>query len=354
MLRCRSIVALALAALGILSLGPTARAADHLDAPSLTGNGQRDINDVYAFQSPTNPNNAVFVVTVNPFAGQLSPSTFGENVVYDLLIDNNGDAQPDVTYSTTFSAPTSGRRQDLVMTRNGAAYASGSSVENVTTSTGGTLRADVFDDPFFFDLAGFRNGLNFTGANFFEGADVGAIVLEVPRSELGSDTVGVYARTLVNGQQADRMGRPAINTALIPSARKEEFNQGDPADDPAAFGADVRASIQSLNGGDAAHADQVAGVLLPDLLTFDASNPNGFLNGRRLADDVIDAELNLLSKGAVTTDLVNNDSAFRNAFPYLAAPQVIPLPAAAWMALGTLGGFSGAAWLRRRFRRLKR
>jgi len=73
------------------------QAADHLDAPLLQipGAGDRDINDLYAFQSPTNADNTVFILTVNPFAGQLSGTTFGTEVDYQFQIDNNGDA-PDL------------------------------------------------------------------------------------------------------------------------------------------------------------------------------------------------------------------------------------------------------------------
>ncbi len=46
-----------------------AHSADHLDAPILTGRGDLDVNDVYAFQSPTNANNTVLIMTVNPFCG---------------------------------------------------------------------------------------------------------------------------------------------------------------------------------------------------------------------------------------------------------------------------------------------
>jgi hypothetical protein len=50
----------------------------------------------------------------------------------------------------------------------------------------------------------------------------------------------------------------------------------------------------------------------------DTSSSAGFPNGRRLADDVIDIELGLVTNGAVTSDCVANDSAFTNSFPYLA------------------------------------
>jgi hypothetical protein len=311
----------------------TASAADHLDAPNLAGLGSRDVNDLYAFVSPTNPDHTVLIMTVNPFAGQLSGTTFGTDVLYEFLIDNDGDAIADVSYGTTFAVEAGGS-QVLTTARGGSApdasYATGSTGADIATSGGGTLRAGLFDDPFFFDLVGFRNGFSFTGDDAFAGANVSAIVLEVPSSELGTD-VGIWARTSVGGNQVDRMGRPAINTALIPSSpagRKQAFNEGAPADDPATFSAEVQATIEALNGGDAAHASSVTGVLLPDVLTFNTSNSGGFLNGRRLEDDVIDAELDLLSKGAVTSDGVNgNDVAFPGVFPHLAPANVIPEPA---------------------------
>jgi hypothetical protein len=42
-----------------------------------------------------------------------------------------------------------------------------------------------------------------------------------------------------------------------------------------------------------------------------------------LADDVIDAELNLITEGAITTDCVNNDSTFLGDFPYLGVPNQV-------------------------------
>ncbi len=60
------------------------------------------------------------------------------------------------------------------------------------------------------------------------------------------------------------------------------------------------------------------------MTTFDTLNRTGFLNGRRLDDDVIDAELNLLTDGKLTSDRVGNDSVFRVNVPYLGAP--LPRP----------------------------
>ncbi|MGZ4256276.1 MAG: DUF4331 family protein [Gaiellaceae bacterium] len=62
-------------------------------------------------------------------------------------------------------------------------------------------------------------------------------------------------------------------------------------------------------------------MLLPDILTFDTSSSAGFLNGRKLTDDVIDAELGLITNGAVPGDCVANDSTFLSGFPYLGSPN---------------------------------
>lgn len=313
-------------------------AADHLDAPNLMGDGQADVNDLYAFQSPANADNSVLIMTVNPFA--VPGATFGTDVTYEFNIDNTGDAVFDMTYAATFDAS-----QNLTLTKNGISIATGASSTTIPVTGGGNVLAGRFEDPFFFDLAGFNDGFNFTGADAFAGADISAIVLEVPSSELGG-TIGIQARTVRGGSQVDRKGRPAINTALIPSARKQEFNEAESSNDVANFGGDVNAAIAGLSNQ--TNADNLTPVLLPDLLTFDTSDASGFLNGRQLMDDVIDAELGLLSDGAVTGDMVNgNDVAFPGAFPYL-APANVPEPSSA--LLGVLGLFGLVAACRRRRR----
>ena len=336
-----------------------ARAADHLDAPLLRvqGQGGRDINDIYAFQSPANPANTVLVMTVNPFAGQLNPfgtvseRTFDPAVEYQFLIDNNSDAVADVTYTTTFT-PAVGLAQTLSTTRNGTAVATGGTYANLPVAGGGMVHAALFEDPFFFDFVGFNDGFNFTGADTFAGADVSAIVLEVPSAQLNgaNSNIGVWGRTVVGGSQVDREGRPAINTALIPPGMKDAFNQGAPVNDQANFSNTVRTSLLSLNGGNTAHADQVTALLIPDILTLDTANPAGFLNGRRLQDDVIDTALGAVSNGGVTTDMVAaNDVAFQSTFPYLSPPNVIPEPSA--IVLLVTGLSAVVFFVRRRRRR---
>src|SRR5919199_2857060 len=325
-------IGLMVLALGIGVAALPSGAADHLDGPMVMTDGRLDINDVYAFQSPATAANTVLIMTTNPLAGAQSPTTFHPDGLYDFKIDTNGDAKEDITYSVDFGAPDAAGRQTVTVSRNGTQVGSGMTGADVALNGGGKLRAGMYDDPFFFDLAAFRNNLMFcpggVGTNFFKGLDVLAIVLGVPSTSLGGK-IGGWARAMDGGKQFHRMGGPAINTVFIAGARKDTFNLGQPADDPATFTADVVGVLKALGNSDQA-ANDLAGVLLPDILTFDTASSAGFLNGRKLTDDVIDAELALISGGKVTTDCVANDSNFRNSFPYLAAANAAaPAPAPA-------------------------
>jgi len=314
-----------------------ARAADHLDAPGLTppgGDTRLDITDVYAFQSPSNPDNTVLVMGVNPLAGVLNDGTFRSGASYEFRIDSDGDAKEDLTYKVTFSAPNDSLQQDVTLRKlpahgGGSVLAKGQTGNNISIPGGGSIHAGVFDDPFFFDLNAFLS-INFCdpGTNFFQGLNISAIVLEVPSSRLGSSNVGVWARTVLNDQQIDRMGRPAINTVFIPNnpfepsgtepSQKNAFNATKPRQDQKKFRGEVVDTLEIFYGTGSSTAQALADFLLPDILTVDTSSSAGFPNGRGLADDVIDIELDLVTNGAVTSDCVGNDSAILGSFPYLA------------------------------------
>jgi hypothetical protein len=331
------ILAVLLLALGLV-LGQAALpglAADHLDAPGLTspgGDGRLDINDVYAFQSPANPENTVLIMTVNPAAGVLSPTTFHPSASYEFQVDSDGDAYPNLKYKIRFSAPSLSGEQ-LVMLSGGGLTATGWTGQDIPVRGGGTLRADLFDDPFFFDLNAFlgTDGRTFCDGgenNFFLGLNGTAIALEVPSDLLGDSTVGVWATTMVTNKQIDRMGRPAINTVFIPNnpfeppgsepSQKNAFNMAKPNRDQLLFRSEVVDTLQIFYPVGDPTIDALADFLLPDILTVDTSSAGGFPNGRALADDVIDIELGLVTNGAVTSDCVGNDSAFSGTFPYLA------------------------------------
>jgi hypothetical protein len=55
---------------------------------------------------------------------------------------------------------------------------------------------------------------------------------------------------------------------------------------------------------------------------IDTSSSAGSLNGRRLSDDVIDAELSLITNGKITGDCVANDSTSSNTFPVPREPEL--------------------------------
>ena len=339
-------ITLALALAFGIARGPASLvAADHLDAPGLTppgGDSRLDINDVYAFQSPANANNAVVIVTVNPAAGLLTGQTgFSTTGRYDLEIDLDSDAKPDAGLRFTFGAANGSGVQAWEMKGLAkAAHLKASGITGTTTSlSGGSMvTAGRFDDPFFFDLVNFlASDFSCTPgdgdtSNFFDPPGAGnalntlAIAVEMPRATIGQDSVGIWARTMLDDTQIDRMGRPAINTVFIPNnifepsgsepSQRNAFNVAKPQHDQRDFRGEVVDTLDIFHT--LANANALADILLPDILTVDFSSGAGFLNGRQLANDVIDAELGIVTNGAVTTDCVPTDSAFIPTFPYLA------------------------------------
>jgi hypothetical protein len=319
----------------VLSFAPQhllVRAADHGDAPGVRFDTRLDINDVYAFQSPSQSGNVVFIMTLVPAARIISPNTFHPTADHDFFVNTNADPDYEFAFNFRFGPPGPGGIQEMHFigeSRTARLFdVLGSTMQTINLAGGGAIRANESDDPFFFDLIAFRAGLGSlcggaggsTGVNFFRGLNVMSIALELPRSLFGANNIGVWARTFLNGQQVDRMGRPAINTVFIPSAMKDAFNAANPINDQTLFREPFTATARAL-GNTADRANFLADFLLPDIMSIDTSSTAGFPNGRRLQDDVIDAELNLVSNGALTRDCVANDSTFSNNFPYWGGPN---------------------------------
>jgi Domain of unknown function (DUF4331) len=327
--------------------------ADHLDAPGLKSpnmDARVDITDHYAFQKPDDPNKTVLILNVNPLAPTLA-DRFDPDAIYELKVDTNADAVAEISFKFTFSTvgypgQTATVRRATGADASGMSLAGDTIIDNapvsygtdtkVTTSGDFNFFAGMRSDPFFFDLLGFLNGFKFTGSDFFIDKNVFSMALEVPNSALGTNPkVGIWARVLVPKDnivglysQVDRMGRPAINTVFNHGQDKVTFNQIEPTQDRAMFEASFVSTLESFKYS-AAQATTIAEILLPDLLTYDYTSSAGFLNGRKLTDDVIDIELNLVTNGAITTDMVGPHTDLLTTFPYLGVAHGIPLAAVA-------------------------
>jgi len=189
------------------------QAADHLDPPGRTNpdnmgmDRNADIADVYAWHRGAGA--AQTVVLVMSFSGP-NAAVAGQklacdrNVLYNINIDNTGDAVADRTFAVRFGRDSAmncfARWEGLpgtaapVVTRTEA-----------TIDIGGGVKAfaGLRDDAFFFDLQGFRTTL-MTGTlsfvndrDFFRGKNTSAIVIEVPASTIngGANTLRVWATT---------------------------------------------------------------------------------------------------------------------------------------------------------------
>jgi hypothetical protein len=101
-----SVVSLALLVLAVaLPWGRTVRGADHREAPLINQDPAADLNDVLVFLSPVDPSRIVFALTVNPFAvpGVRASYSFDPDVLYQIKVDNTGDAREDLVIQVTFA-----------------------------------------------------------------------------------------------------------------------------------------------------------------------------------------------------------------------------------------------------------
>lgn len=212
----RTRILLLLAILLCVGFGSWLIAADHIDAPAVTGQ-TTDITDVYVFRGE-NPDNIVFVANTQ---GLLSPAqtgtaNFDENTMLEFNIDNNGDNvedlviqavkkngkmriygpfKPQVIGTTSYVIPNS-----FTVEADITQYGETPKIKN---QKGLTVFAGPRDDPFFFDLTQFKKilagqatGFNNPGHDAFAGTNVLSIVVEVPKSMLGAgNTMNVWLET---------------------------------------------------------------------------------------------------------------------------------------------------------------
>jgi hypothetical protein len=240
---------------------------------------------------------------------------------------------------------------------------------------GGKVFAGQADDSFFLDLRVFDllygGNLSEVGNDTLRGYNVNTIAIQVPSKQLLSDPkqpiIGVWSTTARKSafgwyRQVSRLGSPLVNEVVIPRKDKDKFNASVPWKD-AQFAQYVTSPelprlIQAVYGIPApaeprndlvqAFLTGVPGLNQPpnvrpaEMLRLNTSiapsaspkrlgvldgDTAGFPNGRRLTDDVVDIELQvvegeLLGNKNDLGDGVNaNDKQFGTSFPYVALPR---------------------------------
>ena len=173
-----------------------------------------------------------------------------------------------------------------------------------------------------------------------------------PVDDRGPDPYLFSREPLAAYRQVDRMGAPVVATVLLPTSQKDSFNEGDPIDD----GDFARFMVKSLDqlhfeldddllalGYTPCAVDictrQAVPRIVPDVLRLRLDEADGFPNGRRLQDAVVDrilaiALLDLSTPGdcrgepcafdsfvKLPLNPTANESAFLDDFPYLAPPH---------------------------------
>jgi hypothetical protein len=225
-----------LAALGVATVAAVGvvSASDHQDTGEVELRQLPDINDVYAFPG-SNANRIVLAVTTaSPITPAQSPTIgFDPNALYQIKVDNTGDAVEDLVFQLVFTG--SGRNQTVTLygpAKPGQIGRVNTLLTVPPTITGATntalrskgiqLQAGLFDDPFFIDLeqffkilpdrrpergplskpkeqlaTSFRN----PGFDFLRGFNALGIVIELPEElvlpkNAGADPViGIWATT---------------------------------------------------------------------------------------------------------------------------------------------------------------
>src|SRR6266851_216236 len=83
--------------------------SSHREAPEISKDPVADSTDVYAFVSPDRPGTVTLIANYIPLqepAGGPNFYEFGDDVRYEIHIDNTGDGRPDITYEFRFHTHT--------------------------------------------------------------------------------------------------------------------------------------------------------------------------------------------------------------------------------------------------------
>jgi hypothetical protein len=334
----------------------------HFDTPTAREDPRINVCDFYLFRG--RPGFTVMAMTVNPNAGQSAPDTFRDEGLYAFRFDLDGDAREELSFTVRFGAvfhsddDNHSHAQSFEVRRaygsaatngaDGELIAAGHIGSVVEAASGVKAFAGLAPDLFAGDavaLGEFRTAFFEKGTfhpeafqnrkNFFAGRNVTAIVLEVPTSMIGRGRVHGWATASLHGHapevQVSRWGLPLITNIFMPDpAMREDFNRAAPAEDVSRFSsqiADVATKLTRLAGSaaDPASYGQTLGqrlcpVTLPYELDSEANFAVNSLNGRGLADDVMDVMLTLATNTSLSDGVAPDRSRIRDEFPYFGEP----------------------------------
>src|SRR5215213_3019029 len=99
----------AIVAGGVFGLSRPADASSHREAPFISGDPEADATDVYAFRSPDKPSTVTLVANYVPLevpAGGPNFYKFGDEVLYEINVDNDGDAKDDIVFQFRYNSNT--------------------------------------------------------------------------------------------------------------------------------------------------------------------------------------------------------------------------------------------------------
>jgi hypothetical protein len=301
------------------------------------------MTDLYAFAKPGDPAKTIIILNVHPSFRLDSPELttkepFAPGALYEIKIDTNGDAVADICYGVQFASSEDGGQTATLRCNRGLravgfcddgellVEAGPVSLKRETLVTKSGDYCFFFgwrSDPFFFDVKGNFNHMQFTGDDFFKDKNVCSIVIELPNSEFGKNALGLWARTVDKAAegwiQADRGGRP-LQAVFLPGEQKEAYLSGEPVDDHRFIGVFAH-ELEHSGGYTQKEAMSVARQLLPDILSYDPRRAVRFPeNGRSLTDDVADVFFSIYANRNVT-DKVGPHRDLLDQFPYLGPPH---------------------------------
>ena len=186
-------------------------AADHLDPPTRTDpaldttpDSAADIADLYTWHTNTS---VIIALTFAGPGGSTRAASYDRDVLYTVNVSNAAPrTTADIPIRIRFGQDAgSGANQNGVQISGlpGVTGTISGPVETNLSKDGVMVRAGLFDDPFFFDLQGFRETRN-TGTlsfnnrrDFFVGQNLTAIVMEIPISRIanGTNPIDMWAET---------------------------------------------------------------------------------------------------------------------------------------------------------------